>query len=64
MSFLVPFLPWPFFIREFFVAVIQALVFGLLTAIFMNLATVSHHEGGHDDGHPIEASEIGETHPA
>ena len=64
MSFLLPFLPWPFFILEFFVAVIQALVFGLLTAIFMNLATVSHHEGGHDDGHPIEASEIGETHPA
>ncbi|MEO8612586.1 MAG: F0F1 ATP synthase subunit A, partial [Chloroflexota bacterium] len=56
MSFLLPFLPWPFFILEFFVAVIQALVFGLLTAIFMNLATVSHHEGGHDDGHPIEAS--------
>jgi F-type H+-transporting ATPase subunit a len=48
MSFLVPFLPWPFFILEFFVAIIQALVFGLLTAIFMNLATVSHH---HDEEH-------------
>ena len=46
MSFLVPILPWPFFILEFFVGVIQALVFALLTAIFMNLATVSHH---HDD---------------
>ena len=48
MSFLVPILPWPFFILEFFVGVIQALVFGLLTAIFMNLATISHH---HDDEH-------------
>ncbi len=48
MSFLVPILPWPFFILEFFVGVIQALVFALLTAIFMNLATVSHH---HDDDH-------------
>ena len=48
MSFLVPILPWPFFILEFFVGVIQALVFGLLTAIFMQLATVSHH---HDDDH-------------
>ena len=48
MSFLLPILPWPFFILEFFVGVIQALVFALLTAIFMNLATVSHH---HDDDH-------------
>lgn len=48
MSFLIPILPWPFFILEFFVGVIQALVFALLTAIFMNLATISHH---HDDDH-------------
>ena len=48
MSFLVPILPWPFFILEFFVGIIQALVFALLTAIFMSLATVSHH---HDDEH-------------
>ena len=48
MSYLIPILPWPFFILEFFVGVIQALVFALLTAIFMNLATVSHH---HDDDH-------------
>ena len=51
MSFLVPILPWPFFILEFFVGIIQALVFALLTAIFMNLATVSHH---HDDDHADE----------
>ena len=48
MSFLIPILPWPFFILEFFVGIIQALVFALLTAIFMNLATISHH---HDDDH-------------
>lgn len=48
MSFLIPILPWPFFILEFFVGVIQALVFALLTAIFMSLATVGHH---HDEDH-------------
>ena len=48
MSFLLPFLPWPFFILEFFVGALQAFVFGLLTAIFMNLATASHHGDDHD----------------
>jgi F-type H+-transporting ATPase subunit a len=51
MSFLLPFLPWPFFILEFFVGAIQELVFGLLTAIFMNLATIGHH---HEDEHHEE----------
>lgn len=32
---------------EWFVGIIQALVFGLLTLIFMSLATVSHDEEGH-----------------
>lgn len=54
MSFLVPVIvPWPFFLLEFFVGIIQAIVFGLLTAIFMSLATVSHH---HDDEHHEEAA--------
>ncbi len=53
MSFLVPVIvPWPFFLLEFFVGIIQAIVFGLLTAIFMSLATVSHH----DDEHHEEAA--------
>jgi F0F1-type ATP synthase membrane subunit a len=52
MSFLVPILPWPFFILEFGVGLIQALVFALLTAIFMNLATVSHSHDDHaEDAH-------------
>ena len=51
MSFLVPILPWPFFILEFFVGIIQALVFALLTAIFMNLATISHHDDDHAEAH-------------
>ncbi|RMG88171.1 MAG: hypothetical protein D6712_04195 [Chloroflexi bacterium] len=54
MSFLVTVLPWPFFMLEFFVGIIQALVFALLTAIFMSLATVSHH---HDDEHGEHAEE-------
>ncbi len=54
MSFLVPVIvPWPFFLLEFFVGIIQAIVFGLLTAIFMSLATVSHH---HDEEHHEEAA--------
>lgn len=47
MSFLFTIIPWPFFILEFFVGIIQALVFGMLTAIFMNLATDSHHHEEH-----------------
>ena len=51
MSFLIPILPWPFFILEFFVGIIQALVFALLTAIFMNMATVGHHGDDHAEEH-------------
>lgn len=49
MSFLMPFLPWPFFILEFFVGALQAFVFGLLTAIFMNLATAGHGGEHHEE---------------
>lgn len=56
MSFLLPFLPWPFFILEFFVGIIQALVFGLLTAIFMNLATQGHHGDDHGEEHAAEGA--------
>lgn len=58
MSFLLPFLPWPFFILEFFVGALQAFVFGLLTAIFMNLATMGHGGEHHDEheGAPAEAA--------
>ncbi len=55
MSFLVPFLPWPFFLLEFFVGIIQAVVFGLLTAIFINQATAGH--GGEHEEHAVEAAE-------
>jgi F-type H+-transporting ATPase subunit a len=51
MSFLLPFLPWPFFILEFFVGALQAFVFGLLTAIFMSLATAGHHGEEHAEAH-------------
>jgi len=66
MSFLIPFLPWPFFILEFFVGALQAFVFGLLTAIFMNLATVSHvHDEEHlEEGvvHEVEHQVAAEVH--
>ncbi len=57
MSFLLPFLPWPFFILEFFVGALQAFVFGLLTAIFMNLATASHGHEDHEEEHAGEPVE-------
>ena len=44
ISWLVPFLGWSVFILEFAVGMIQALIFGLLTAIFMNMATLAHHD--------------------
>lgn len=45
VSFLVPaVIPWGLFLFEFFVGIIQALIFGLLTAIFMNTATIGHGE--------------------
>ncbi|MCU0493469.1 MAG: F0F1 ATP synthase subunit A [Chloroflexaceae bacterium] len=51
MTFLFPFLlPLPFYGLELFVALIQAIIFGVLVLVFMSLATQAH--GGHDDhGH-------------
>jgi len=44
---------------EFFVGLIQAIVFGLLTMVFMSQATQGHgdHEG-HEEEMPIEGPEI------
>lgn len=45
MAFLVPVLAsFPFLILEIFVGFIQALVFTMLTAVFISIATVSHDE--------------------
>lgn len=41
-------LPLPFYFLELLVAVVQAFVFTLLTAIYIGLIT--NHEGGHSDG--------------
>lgn len=54
MSFLFPFiLPLPFYFLEVFVAVIQAVIFSVLTLIFMSLAVQAHggHEEHHDEAH-------------
>lgn len=48
MAFLMPLLgPIPFLGLEVFVGFIQALVFSLLTLVFMNLATMGHGEEAH-----------------
>ena len=45
MLFLVPYLvPLPFLALEIFVGFIQALVFSMLTLVFMKMATVAHEE--------------------
>lgn len=48
MSFLLPVANVVFFGLEFFVGLIQALVFGLLTLIFMASASESHHGDDHE----------------
>lgn len=48
ISFLAPFIaPLPFYGLEIFVGFVQALVFSLLTAVFMKIAATSHHEEAH-----------------
>ena len=47
IAFLLPVANIAFFGLEFFVGLIQALVFGLLTLIFMTSATTSHHGEEH-----------------
>jgi F-type H+-transporting ATPase subunit a len=62
MAFLFPYLlPLPFYGLELFVAFMQAVIFSVLTLVFMTLATQAH--GGHDEhGHeetmPIEAADL------
>jgi len=44
MGFLMPFIaPLPFYGLEIFVGFVQALVFALLTTIFMKMAMTAHH---------------------
>jgi F-type H+-transporting ATPase subunit a len=45
MAFLLPFIvPLPFLVMEIFVGLIQALVFSMLTVVFLNMAVTSHEE--------------------
>jgi F-type H+-transporting ATPase subunit a len=49
MTYLIAILvPAPFYALELFVGFIQALVFSMLSLIFFNLATKSHHEEAHE----------------
>ncbi|HEX9439523.1 MAG TPA: F0F1 ATP synthase subunit A [Roseiflexaceae bacterium] len=59
MSFLLAYvLPLPFYGFELFVAFIQAVIFAVLTLVFMSIAVVAH--GGHEDHSPGEVAH-GET---
>jgi F-type H+-transporting ATPase subunit a len=39
-----------FLLLELFVGLIQALVFGMLTMVFMTMATIAHDEKGEEHG--------------
>ncbi|MDD5102814.1 MAG: F0F1 ATP synthase subunit A [Candidatus Peribacteraceae bacterium] len=67
ISYLMPYLaPIPFLGLELFVGFIQALVFSMLTAVFLKMAVTAHgtshecdsatggHEHGHDEEHAVE----------
>ncbi len=43
-------LPLPFYFMELLVGVLQAMVFTLLTAVYIKLST-THDEEGHGDAH-------------
>jgi F-type H+-transporting ATPase subunit a len=49
-----------FLMLEFFVGLIQALVFGLLTMVFMAQATQGHgeHAEEHHEGTPVETAAV------
>ena len=49
VTFLVPyFVPLPFLFMELFVGLIQALVFSMLTLVFLKMAAISHDSHDHD----------------
>jgi F-type H+-transporting ATPase subunit a len=64
MSFLLGYvLPLPFYGFELFVAFIQAVIFAVLTLVFMSIAVVAH--GGHDEHAPSAAAHAEtQTNPA
>jgi F-type H+-transporting ATPase subunit a len=63
MSFLLGYvLPLPFYGFELFVAFIQAVIFAVLTLVFMSIAVVAH--GGHDEHAPSAAHAETQAHPA
>jgi F-type H+-transporting ATPase subunit a len=62
MAFLLPYvLPLPFYGLELFVAFIQAVIFSVLSLVFMSLATQAHgghEEHGHGEPMPVEAGDV------
>ena len=55
MGYLFPYmLPLPFYAFEVFVALMQAVIFSVLTLVFMSMATQAHGDG-HGDEHEATA---------
>jgi F-type H+-transporting ATPase subunit a len=58
MAYLFPFLlPLPFYGLEVFVAIIQAVIFSVLTLIFMSLAVQEHGHDEHGNPEPLEEAD-------
>ena len=58
MAYLFPFLlPLPFYGLEVFVAIIQAVIFSVLTLIFMSLAVQAHGHDEHGNPEPLEEAD-------
>lgn len=55
--------PIPFYFLEILVGIIQATVFSMLTMVYLTVATTSHDEHDHEEGH-AEAGGHDEGHPA
>ena len=55
-------LPLPFYFLELLVGVLQATVFTLLCAVYIQLSTAHDEEHGHEDGHHGEEGHEGESH--
>lgn len=57
-----PFVLFVFIAIELFVGVIQALIFSMLSLVFLSIATVHEETHGHDDHKSLESEMAAETH--
>ena len=57
-----PFILFVFIAIELFVGIIQALIFAMLSLVFLSIATVHEDAHGHDADHTLEGEMARESH--